>query len=399
MRFLPPAAILVMAATLTACGDSRLSEAERRAVASFAISALSPAPDDPSNRVFADPAAARLGEALFFDTRLSGGGGVSCATCHDPARQFQDNLPRALGVGMTDRRTMPLAGVAWSPWQFWDGRKDTLWSQALGPLEDSREHAGNRAAFAHLVAREYRDAYEAVFGTLPDLARVPAAASPLGDDAQKAAWAAMPEPDRTAVDTVFANIGKAVAAFERTIVPAETRFDRYAAAILAGRTPEGDAALTELETEGLRLFVGKANCLDCHNGPRFTDDHFHNTGVPAVAGMPGDRGRAAAVESLLADPFNCLGPYSDAPADGCAELRFMVRDGHELERAYKTPSLRGAATRPPYMHAGQIATLEEVVDHYARAPAAPSGDSELRAVAFTDRDRQALAAFLRTLAQ
>jgi cytochrome c peroxidase len=392
-------ALAVSLVALAGCGDVGLSEAERDVVASLSLAALPPVPDDPSNRVFADPDAALFGEALFNDARLSVDGTVSCATCHLSDRQFQDDLPLAQGVGTTNRRTMPLAGVAWSPWQFWDGRKDTLWSQALAPLEDHVEHGGNRAAYAHLVAREYGDDYERLFGPLPDLSGVPADASPLGDEAARAAWDGMGQDDRFAVDTVFANLGKAIAAFERGIVHEETRFDRFATAVAAGRRPEGDAAFSDLELEGLRLFIGKANCLDCHNGPRFTDDHFHNTGVPAVPGLPEDRGRAAAVEIVLADPFNCQGPYSDAPEDGCAELRFMVRDSHELERAFKTPSLRGAAGRPPFMHSGQIATLEEVIDHYSRAPGAPAGHSELRGVVFTDRGKAALIAFLKTLGE
>ena len=105
------------------------------------------------------------------------------------------------------------------------------------------------------------------------------------------------------------------------------------------------------------------------------------------------------MKEVAADPFNCLGKFSDAGPDACGELRFMVKEGPELVRAYKTPSLRGAATRPPYMHAGQIATLEEVIDHYARAPAAPSGTSELHPLTLSERERQQLVAFLKTLSK
>jgi cytochrome c peroxidase len=118
--------------------------------------------------------------------------------------------------------------------------------------------------------------------------------------------------------------------------------------------------------------------------------------VPQAAGVPEDHGRAQAVPQLLADPFNCEGPYSDAGGK-CDELRFMIRDGEELERAFKTPSLRGVASRAPYMHSGQIATLEDVVAHYSAAPAAPSGHSEVNPITLTDRGRAALVAFLKTL--
>ncbi|EKF19638.1 cytochrome-c peroxidase [Nitratireductor pacificus] len=390
-------AALLASLILAACGPDDFSDDERKIIRSLSLAELSPLPDDPSNRFADDPPAAAFGKTLFFDAGLSGGGDISCATCHKAERQFQDHLPRGVGVARTDRRTMPLAGVGWSPFLFWDGRRDSFWAQALAPLEDPREHAGNRTAFAHHVADAHGDRYGAIFGPLPPLAHLPAEAGPKGSPAQQAAWQAMSEEDRRAVDRVFANIGKALAAFERTIHPPRTRFDLFAEAVGKGEEPAGIAAFTPLEREGLRLFIGKANCLECHNGPRLTDDHFHNTGVPALAGAPPDRGRAGAVAELAADPFNCFGTFSDAPAAACTALRFMRSDDPAMERAYKTPSLRGAASRPPYMHAGQIATLDAVIDHYSRAPDAPSGTSELRGVVFTERGRKALIAFLKTL--
>ena len=388
---------MAAALALQGCSGGDFSEEEKRLIGQLRLSQLGGPPPDPGNAVADDPRAAALGEALFFDARLSGDGTVSCSTCHLPDRQFQDDLKLAQGVGTTDRRTMPLAGVGHATWFFWDGRKDSLWAQALEPLEDAREHAGDRTAFAHLLASAYREEYQAVFGPLPDLAGLADRASPRGTQESRAAWRAMEPARREDVDRVFANIGKALAAFQRTLDHGETRFDRFAEAVAAGRRPEGDAAFNSLEIEGLRLFIGKANCIDCHNGPRFTDEFFHNTGVPSVPGLPEDRGRAGAVAKVLDDPFNCLGPFSDAGADECAALRFMVRESEEFERAYKTPSLRGAAGRPPYMHAGQIATLDEVIDHYSRAPAAPAGRSDIEGVILTDRGRTALIAFLKTL--
>jgi cytochrome c peroxidase len=374
-----------------------LTDEEARAVASLSLAALPRLPADPSNRVADDPAAVALGQALFFDPGLSSDGNVSCASCHQPTRRFQDGIARAIGIGEAHRRTMPLEGVAWSPWQFWDGRADSLWAQALGPWENPVEHGSNRVALVRRLAESHRESWEAVFGPLPVLEGLPTDAGPLGSEAERAAWASLTQEERDRVDRVFAGMGKAVAAFERTIAPAPTRFDRFAEAIAAGRRPEGAAAFDDLELEGLKLFLGPASCINCHNGARFTDDHFHNTGVPAVSGLPTDRGRAEAVDQLLADPFNCLGAHSDAPPEACGEIRFMLREGEELERAYKTPSLRGVAGRAPYMHAGQIATLEEVIDHYATAPAAPAGHTVLEPFGLTDRGRLALIAFLKTL--
>ena len=395
-RFRSLVAGLCFAAGLTGCGGD-FSEAEKATVASLSLSALKPLPADPTNRFADQPGPAAFGATLFFEQRLSRDGDVACSTCHMIDRQFQDDRPFGVAVGETNRRTMPLAGVAHSPWFFWDGRRDSLWAQALVPLENLDEHAGTRTRYAHLMESEFRARYERIFGPLPELAGLPASAGPFGSPAERAAWAAMTETQRQGVDTVFANIGKALAAFERTILHEPTRFDRFADALAAGREPQGDAALTDEEVLGLRLFMGKARCATCHNGPRFTDDFFHNTGVPPAAGKPPDLGREAAVAEVLADPFNCFGRFRDGPDSACGELRHIVREGPELRRAFKTPSLRGAAARAPYMHAGQFRSLEEVVDHYVRAPQPADGHSEAKPLQLSDRERAALVAFLGTL--
>jgi cytochrome c peroxidase len=390
---------LALATILAGCGKPAFSDAEKATIASLALSALPPLKVDTTNRFADDPGAAALGSTLFFDQKLSRDGTVSCSTCHKIDRQFQDDLPLAVGVGRTDRRTMPLAGVAYNSWFFWDGRRDSLWSQALTPLENPREHAGNRAAYAHYIKTRFGERYERIFGPLPDLSAVPANAGPLGTDAEKAAWNAMSEVQRDGVNRVFVNIGKAIAAFERSLMPTQTRFDRFAAALAAGMQPAGDAALSDEEVQGLKLFIGRANCVSCHNGPLLTDGSFHNVGVPPRADLPPDRGRVNAIAQVAADPFNCLGTYRDGGPEACGELRFMRKDGPELIRAFKTPSLRGAATRPPYMHAGQFATLDEVIANYARAPASAEGTTEQHPVQLSERERAALVAFLKTLSE
>ncbi|GLQ56499.1 cytochrome-c peroxidase [Devosia nitrariae] len=364
-------------------------------ITALSLSRLPELPPDPSNRVADDPAAAALGELLFSDTRLSSNGEVSCASCHLPERHFQDDLALARGVGETTRRTMPIAGTAYSPWLFWDGRKDSLWSQALGPLESGVEHGTDRTHVARVIAAEYTQAYAELFGPLPDLSKLPAHAAPAGAPDAVEAWETLSEEQKDSVDRVFANAGKAIAAFERTIVPTPTRFDAYADALAGGAATEG--LMTEQEELGLKLFIGEGSCVNCHNGPLFTDNHFHNTGVPAVADLPADLGRALAVEQVATDPFNCLGAYSDAGPADCAELKYMTVDGEELVRAFKTPSLRGVAQRPPYMHAGQIGTVTEVLDHYNSAPSAPAGHSELEPLSMSAEELGALEAFLRTL--
>ena len=108
-----------------------------------------------------DPAASSLaGERLFFDTRFSVTATVSCATCHQPERSFTDGLALARGVGEVPRKTMTVVGTAYDQWLFWDGRKDSLWAQALGPLESPVEHGGTRMQYVRLVAEHYGRAAE-----------------------------------------------------------------------------------------------------------------------------------------------------------------------------------------------------------------------------------------------
>src|SRR5690606_27819391 len=215
------------------------------------------------------------------------------------------------GMGVGSRRTMPIAAAAYSPWLFWDGRKDSLWSQALGPLEDPMEHGGNRVRYARLIQSHYSQDYVDLFGPMPDLAGLPEDASPLGTAAEQQAWQAMEPAARDAVSRVFANMGKAIAAHERSLRHEPSRLDRYIEQVL-GSDREGPPALTPQEVRGLRLFVGKGDCVSCHNGPLLTDQHFHNTGVPPRDAKRPDAGRAAAIARVRGDEFNCLGRYSDA---------------------------------------------------------------------------------------
>nr|WP_316639958.1 cytochrome c peroxidase [uncultured Roseateles sp.] len=387
-------------------GIERWTADEREVIASLRLSQLPLAPADPSNRFEQLPAAAELGKRLFNDVRFSRNQAVSCASCHAPDKQFQDGRALGQGVGTGSRRAMPLAAAAHSPWLFWDGRKDSLWSQALGPLEDGVEHGGNRARYAHVLRAHYRADYEALFGPLPDLALLPQDAGPLGDAAERAAWEAMPPAAREQVSRVFANMGKAIAAYERRLGYGASRFDRYAQAVVANDAA-AQQVLSPQELKGLRLFIGKGQCVTCHSGPLLSDQHFHNTGVPPRDRSRPDAGRAAAIAKVQRDEFNCLGPFSDANALQCQELRFMVTDDPKLEAAFKTPSLRNVALRPPYMHAGQFASLDEVVAHYAKSPPAAQGVSELtpggsghaerKPIRLSTQEVQDLAVFLGTL--
>ncbi|MDB4893377.1 MAG: Di-heme cytochrome c peroxidase [Gemmatimonadetes bacterium] len=379
-------------------GTPRWSAAEQATLRSLSLSSLAPLSADPSNRYGDDSAAASLGRALFFEERLSANGKVSCASCHSPAQDFQDGKPLATGVGTTARRTMSIAGTAHSPWLFWDGRADSQWGQALGPLESAAEHGGSRTQYAHVIDRHYRADYQAVFGLLPDLGGVPERAGPIADTAATTAWQHMTPVRRDEITRVYANIGKAIAAYERRINVSPSRFDRYVDAEVGGKSHTSESALSSDEEAGLKLFIGRGNCVNCHNGPLLTDNHFHNTGVPTSATVAApDSGRVTGVRQVLAGEFNCTSRYSDAKPDDCDELRFAVASGAELVRAYKTPSLRNVMGRPPYMHAGQLATVDAVLEHYSNAPAAPIGHSELKPLHLSPAERQQIKAFLGTL--
>ena len=390
--------VSVAAAHGTQRPGPRWSDKERATLKSLSLTSLERLAPDPSNRVGDDPRAAALGRELFFDTRLSGNGRVSCATCHVPEKDLQDGTQLAHGVGTTARRTMPIAGTAHNAWLFWDGRADSQWAQALGPLESAVEHGGTRAQYAHVIAEHYRTQYEDVFGALPSLAQVPRKASPVADSASRAAWQRLPSTERDEISRVYANIGKAIAAYERRIEFGPSRFDRYVDAELAGRSHDSTSALSADESAGLRLFIGKANCVNCHNGPLLTDNHFHNTGVPSSkVALAVDSGRTVGVRQALTGEFSCVSRYSDAKSDDCAELTFAVTEGNELVRAYKTPSLRNVAARAPYMHAGQLGSLDDVLAHYNGAPAAPFGKTELRPLHLSPTELSQLAAFLKLL--
>jgi len=348
------------------------TDAELATIRSLWIGSLPPLPPDPGNAVADDEAAARFGQRLFFDPRFSANGGIACATCHQPLRRFTDGLAKGQALGSSRRNTRSIVGAAYSPWQYWDGRRDSLWAQALTPLEDPNEHGSRRdlviAAIA--AATAYRKSYESLFGALPDPA------------------------DADGIDRAFANVGKALAAYERKLLPGRTRFDDYAQALLTG-SDEPDA-FDDDEIRGLRLFIGTARCTECHNGPLFSNNEFHNTGVISFPGEVPDKGRVQGVREVLADPFNCLGVFSDDPSPDCAELRF-VRTGPELIGAFRTPSLRNLGGTAPFMHQGQLPTLAAVLAHYNEAPLAMIGHNEAEPLGLGRRELRQLEAFLETL--
>ncbi len=416
------------------CGEAErsagvcLTARDREVLAT--LSPLPPPPRDPTNAYEERDDAALLGQRLFFDARLSGplvapenaalgdggngpvgvSGRVSCARCHTPEHGFSDarTFPpqTSLGAGFTPRHSPSLLNVAHQRWFFWDGRKDALWSQVLGPLESPLEHNFSRVAVVRVLARHHRAEYEAIFGPLPDLSdparfpdtdRDPTTGRPGEAHPDALDYDEMSPADQALVDRAFVDAGKALAAYLRRLESRDSRFDRFVA---------GEAsALDSQERHGLALFLGRAGCIRCHEGPALSDRAFHNDGV-AQDGLHvarTDVGRAGGIPAVLADPLGAAGVYSDDPAAGRVRLAGLAVQARDLG-AFKTPGLRGVAASPPYFHTGYAPTLEDVVRAYDKGGGDPSvvsfagdKDERLAPLHLTEAEISALAAFLRTL--
>lgn len=303
-------------------------------------------PPDPTNAKADDPAAAALGKKLFFDKRLSPSGKVSCSSCHDESKEFQDGEAQSIGgVTKVDRNSPPIALAAHARWQFWDGRADTLWMQALGPFENAKEFDSSRLFVAHAVATNYAAEYGAVFGATPtpdfsNPTRFPPTGKP-GD----ASWQAMSAEDQKTVTELFVNVGKSIAAYERTLRVKPNKLDAYIAGDLN--------ALSTPEKEGLRTFFG-TGCAQCHWGPRLTNDAFHPDRYPTGRqDGQADRGRIDGVDQLLASEF--------------AQPHPTLKSVPSQLGSFKTTSLRGVAGSAPYGHGGTLATLQDAARNYGLA--------------------------------
>lgn len=401
---------LIAIINLTAIGHSVAQELtwtndELSAIKSFWLGHLPPA-QDASNRYLHNPTAAKLGKRFFEDKRFSADGKVACASCHLREYQFTDPAIRSSGLFATRRHAMTLIGAVYSPFQFWDGRVDSLWAQALAPLESAEEHGTDRTYVAHLVAQHYRQDYEQVFGALPNVDQLPEHAGPVRDESAQENWQSMDVNDQQKVTRIFVNVGKAIAAFEATLLPKVSRFDLLAEHLIENNNfddykNEVSAALRLNQNEllGLKLFIGKAQCGRCHLGPLFTNNEFFNTGVPPTPHQAFDAGRLAGAQQVKQSEFSCLSQYSDADPGDCVELTHVRGEGEELVRAFKVPSLRNVAQRPPYMHTGLLTSLSDVLNHYNSAPQpdVPVGHTELQPLNLNHQQLQHIEAFLHTL--
>jgi len=271
-----------------------------------------------------------LGKMLFFDKRLSGNNTISCSTCHDPEKGYADGRPRAMGFGGKElgRHSPTVLNAAYNGPQFWDGRAVSLEDQAEKPIEATVEMNLPREVMVGRLSSipEYKKRFHDVFGEEPSLS----------------------------------NVAKAVAAFERTIVTPDSPFDRYA---------RGDKqALSIQEKKGLVLFMSKAACSQCHNGPNFTDNQFHVIGIPQQGPLQEDLGR------------------------------YSVSKDEKDKGAFKTPTLRNIALTAPYTHDGAFQTLDEVVEFYNQGGGSVSNKSpKILKLHLTRQEKADLVAFLKSL--
>ena len=371
----------------------------RRALAS---SPLPAPPADSTNRYADDPEAAELGRMIFFDPRLSGNGEVSCATCHQPDRWFADGLTKSKGIGIADRHSPTLVDAAHHRWFNWDGRSDSMWGHTIRPIENPLEMGGDRTMVARLLLEDpdLNGRYEAIFGAIPLVAAdLPRRARPIGDLPSVEAWERLAPLEQDRINRVVANVGKSLAAFQRTLRGGSTRFDRWAESVSIGG--DGGSMLDASEIRGLALFFGEAECWECHSGPLFSDGEFHNIGIPVAEGLPRDPGRFDGSLLVKEDLFNAAGRYSDDAEGRQAILSRGVKRDPEAWGAFRTPTLRGVGQTAPYMHDGSMPDLESVLRFYSTLEGAVQLDhhqeSVLSALDLDPGQIQDLEAFLRTL--
>jgi cytochrome c peroxidase len=386
-----------------------------------------------------------LGKKFFFDPRFSKNGLVSCATCHIPALAFTDGKTTAEGQAATQKNTPTLLNMFQSVWFFYDGRADSLAMQAQGPLENTLEHGMSRLDVVRTLKEFYETEYESFFGPLPPTdpnVKSPPFTTPPAISSEVAAYGLATLGDASTLKSIlseaqskgiqpiqvlkqtsqnlnqrlddafftndvnqaFANFGTAIAAFESTIVSQETAFDRFAKRLVLSTT-EKEAFTDEFGANayrGFQIFIGEGNCALCHQGPYFTDQQFHNIGLPIGDGKPVNFGRAQGVLTVLSSPFNCKGPYlkQNTASESCKELHFIETESSELVGAVKTPTLRSIKLTAPYGHDGRFSTMKDILNHYNKLDQPPGighREDSLQPLNLSEDDLGALEEFLKSL--
>lgn len=397
--------ILIAAALLaSSCTPepSFWSDKELRVLKSLQLSKLKEDTNSSSNQFANNRDAADFGKRIFFDKRFSATGTISCASCHQENKAFTDGLALAKGVHKTGRNTQTILGAQYHTWFYWDGRKDSLWAQALVPFEAADEMASNRVQVLRIIGKDsrYRDQYESLFGKFPEVifsTKIPANAGPWGDSPTRDNWYRIPKGLQRIINRAYSNIGKVVAAYERSVNLPTTEFDDYLSVLFSEGEKKANRLLQDDELAGIKLFVdqSKTHCMRCHNGPLLTNFDFHNIDTGTFSGSNIDFGRYLGIQAVVQDEFNCLGEFSDAEPEECVALRFLAKQIHgEMQGAFKTPGLRYLNATGPYFHDGRFTQLEEVLNHYLQI----GGDqSELTRLSLSDEETKQIIAFLKLL--
>jgi len=316
------------------------------------IGPLPPVPVPEDNPL--TPEKVELGKLLFFDARLSADGSLACVSCHLPDQGWATHTPLspAYPTNMERRLSPTLINVAYNKALLWDGRAGALEKQALGPIQNPIHMNQNLDLLVEKLRAipDYAKRFQDVFGT------------PVTSE----------------------GLGKALAAFERTLVTRNAPFDRY----LGG----DQQAMSESALRGMELFKGKARCILCHNGPNFTDSQFHNLGVPAAPLLEHPLVQA----SLRFDAKRMNVPEYDQVKEDLG--RYLVTKEDRDKGAFKTPTLRNVTQRDPYMHNGIFQSLEDILDFYDGGGGTVSGKSPLiQPIGLTIQDKRDLLAFLQSL--
>jgi cytochrome c peroxidase len=384
-------AFLMLAASVSVAADVLLTPQEQAVVLSLSPLEL-PAPER-TNAVSGNCLAIDFGRNLFFDVRLSRDGNRSCATCHISEEGWADGRTVAFAPRVL-RNTPSVWNVAYQRWFFWDGRADSLWAQAAGPIEAAAELNLDRMELARRVATEpdLRREYGALFGALPDLGQ--------GAEVSTTARQTISRDRRDAATRIMVNIAKAIAAFEETLTSNDSAFDRFVQSLRVGDKSRS-SAFPAPALRGLKVFVGRGQCVQCHSGPNFSDGEFHNMLALPEDGDARDPGRYRGLELLEASELRADGRFASAPdVDHIAKLKSAVR-GEATRGQFKTPSLRNVAERTAFLHHGQTATLKAAVARYAslRAHARQErrADPLASSIEVFSKDVDDLVAFLQTL--
>ena len=330
---------------------------------------------DKSNKVSGDAAAIALGEALFTDPILSKDSGFACSTCHDPEQKFTVPLNRAVGREVLDRNSPSVMNLSGLRWFGWSGKSDNLWAASMHPIIAEQEMAHSPKSWQRtLETSSYTPAFEAIFG-------------PLGQQTP---------------ETTLVNTAKSLAAYQETLVTSQTPFDVFRDAlerqdiVTASRYPEA-------AQRGLQIFLDRGNCVMCHSGPRFSNNEFHDAGVPYFLDETTvDQGRFEGLNFLLSSPYTLAGEWSDDGSKSGAWAVQSIRQTHADFGTFRTPSLRSVAETAPYMHDGSLPDLAAVVHHYNEIDLErmhAEGESILLPLSLTEIDISDLIEFLGTLSE